>query len=272
MVPVASLVFMAVSALICFAVPLGGLVYLTTRRTADGSRRYPAVGRAFLCGMLAFGISQLLIRIPLMLAVVPQLPAPVAGFLLSAPVASFSAGLFEETGRLVVMVLLLKQFHRWIDGISFGLGHGGLEAMALMGSSAVGNLVVGVMINTGRWDAVAEALPAGQGEMVRQGLASSPPTLFLLSGVERIGAIGLHVGLSVLVLWGVQSSHRLLAWTLAVLIHGLANLTAVGSVQAGASPWVAEVIVWLWAAAILVWAVRIRPAFPTTIGVAPPRD
>lgn len=281
MVPTTSLVFMVVSLLVCFGVPLGGLWFLSSRRRAEGARRYPAIGRAFLCGMLAFGVSQLLLRVPLMTLVVPQLPEPLSGFLLSAPVASFSAGLFEETGRLVVMVLLMRRFHRWADGLSFGLGHGGLEAMALTGLAMVNNLVVGVALNTGRWDALAAGLPADQAEAVRQALVTTSPSLFLLSGVERIGAVAFHVGMSVLILWGVHRSRRLVAWVVAVLLHGALNLTAISTMQAGAPPWLVELLVLAWGAALLVWVVRMRPAFPATIApdlrtlpapVPPPKD
>ena len=86
-----------------------------------------------------------------MTLVVPGLPEPARGFLLSVPVASFTAGLFEETGRLVVMLLLLKAFHRLADGLAFGLGHGGLEAMLLVGLTYVSNLVLAVLMNTGGW-------------------------------------------------------------------------------------------------------------------------
>lgn len=265
MVPVASFVFMVVDLVVCFGVPLGGLAWLATRRTPDGARRHPAIGRAFLCGMLAFAASQLLTRLPLMALVVPQLPAPVAGFLLSGPVASYTAGLFEETGRLVVMVLLLRRFHRWIDGVAFGLGHGGLEAMALTGLTIVSNLVLATMINTGRWSTVAAALPAPQAQTIRDRMVDTAPTLFLAAGVERIGAIGVHVALSVLVLWGVRRARRLLAWVLAVVLHGTVNLVAILMAGAGVHPWWIELVVLVLAAALLVMAVRLRPAFATEV-------
>ncbi|MEA5153183.1 YhfC family intramembrane metalloprotease [Raineyella sp.] len=261
MVPVASLVFLVVDVIICFGIPLGGLAWLATRRTPDGAARYPAVGRAFLCGMLAFAASQLLTRLPLMAVVVPQLPHPVAAFLLSGPVASYTAGLFEETGRLVVMVLLLRRFHRWVDGVAFGLGHGGLEAMALVGLTFVSDLVIAVMINTGGWSSLAAALPADRAQQIRDVMTGTAPTTFLAGGVERIGAIGVHVALSVLVLWGVHRSRKLLAWVLAVVLHGTVNLTAVLLAGAKVNLWWIELAVLVLAAALLALAVRLRPAF-----------
>ena len=39
----------------------------------------------------------------------------------------------------MMMLLLLKAFHRWIDGVTFGLGHGGIEMIALVGVAMVNN-------------------------------------------------------------------------------------------------------------------------------------
>ncbi|SDB92548.1 Uncharacterized membrane protein YhfC [Raineyella antarctica] len=265
MVPTLSIVFMAVSMVICFVVPLGGLAFLLTRRDAGGGRRYPGVGRAFAAGMLAFGASQLLVRIPLMTLVVPRLPEPIASFLLSAPIASLTAGLFEETARLVVIVWLLRRFHRWVDGVAFGLGHGGLEAMVLVGLPMVNNLIIAVAINTGRLDSLTAALPAEQVTLLRTSLVGTDPWTFLLAGVERIGAIAFHVGMSVLVLWGVHRSRRLLAWVLAVVAHAALNVSAVGLSRTGASPWLVEVVVLAWAVAAVLLVLRLRPAFPRNV-------
>lgn len=46
---------------------------------------------------------------------------------------SLTAGPFEETGRLLIMSHLLRR-PRFADGVAFGLGHGGLEAAALVGT------------------------------------------------------------------------------------------------------------------------------------------
>lgn len=264
MVPSSSIAFMAVTVLISFGVPLGGLIWLLTRRT-DSHPRWPAIGRAFLCGMLAFGVSQLLIRIPLMLVVVPTLPQPIASFLLSGPMASYSAGLFEETGRLVVMVLLLRRFHRWIDGVSFGLGHGGLEAMVLVGVNTVSNLVLAVMINTGSWGRIAATMPPETAQRAHDAMVGTASPLFLAAGVERIGAIGVHVALSVLVLWGVHRSRKLVAWVAAVLLHGTFNIIAVLMTQAKVNPWLVELVMLVIAALLILMAVRLRPGFATDV-------
>ena len=261
MVPVAAMVGMGVSAAIAMLLPVGALIWLITRRAPDGTRRYPQLGRAFVCGMLAFAVSQVLTRLPLM-AFLSTVQQPWAAVLVSAPVASFTAGLFEETGRLLIMLWLLKRFHRWVDGVSFGLGHGGLEAILVVGLSSVSNLVLAILISSGQTPA---GLSPERIEALKTTLTATSPELFYLAGLERVSAIALHVGLSVLVLWGIVAGRRLLGWALAVLIHGSANLVVVLTAMV-APVLVAEFV--LLALVVAFWVLfvwRSRPWFPDGI-------
>ena len=58
---IASLIF---GSLICFGVPVGGLIILL--------RRKKGAGKAFFLGMLAFSVSQLGIRIPVLQLLLPR--------------------------------------------------------------------------------------------------------------------------------------------------------------------------------------------------------
>ncbi len=260
MVSVWSMVFMAVAALVCVAVPAAGMIVLATRKASDGTRAHLHLWRPFLCGALAFFVSQVLTRLPLMAAVVPRLPEPISGFLLSAPVASYTAGLFEETGRLVVMILLLKGFHRFVDGVAFGLGHGGLEAVLLVGLSTVSNIGLAVVINSGQWSSVAASMPPEVAQQMFKALTTTPPATFLLGGVERVAAVVLHVCCSLLVLWGVHAGRRLLAWAVAVLVHGSFNLVAV-LLAPRMSLYLVEALLLVLAAALATIAWRSRHRF-----------
>ncbi len=269
MVPVLSIVCMAITLAVCFGVPLGAMIWLSLRKNTDGSPRHDGLWRPFAAGMLAFVGSQVLTRLPLMSVVVPQLSEPYAGFLLSGPVASYTAGLLEETGRLLVMLWLLRAAHRWIDGIAFGLGHGGIEAMLLVGLSYVTNLVLAVMINTGTWPQVAAGMPADAAARIEQALTQTPPTDFLAAGAERLSALSLHIGCSLLVLAGIVHGRKLLAWVLAVLLHGSLNLLAVLGLASGWTIWTVEAALAAGAALIWVGIVASRPWFPDERGVVP---
>ena len=261
MVSTLSMAFMALTAFISLAVPLGGMVWIWSRRTPDGRQRWPGVWRPFAVGALAFVLSQVLTRIPLMTLVVPQLPDPWSAFFLSGPVASFTAGLFEETGRLLLMLWLMKAFHRWIDGVSFGLGHGGIEAVLLVGTANINNLVISSIINAGGWDAIARTLPAEAAEQLRAALVDTSPWMFLLGGVERLAAITLHIACSLLVLAGIVHGRKLAGWVAAVLLHGSFNLVAVSLLGAGVHALAIEALLVAIAVALWLGIVRSRRFF-----------
>lgn len=269
MVSPLSLVAMAVVALLCLVVPLGAFAWIVTRRDSVGGRRWPGVWRAFWAGALAFVASQLLTRIPLMTLVVPNLVPDISGFLLSGPVASYTAGLFEETGRLVVMLLLLKLFHRWIDGVTFGFGHGGIEAILLVGLAMVSNLVLALLINAGQWPSIAATLPADAAAQVFDALTTTAPPEFLLGGMERLSAISLHVACSVIVLAGIVHGRKLLAWLVAVILHGTVNLLAVLGLAAGWPALLVEVLLAVIAVALWFGIARARRWFTQTDALAP---
>ena len=275
MVPTLSMVFMVVVMLICIVVPFGAMLFTWSRRNTDGSRRFPRLWRAFWCGALAFTVSQVLTRLPLMTLVVPQLPEAVAGFLVSGPVASFTAGLFEETGRLVVMLLLLKAFHRWIDGVSFGLGHGGIEAILLIGLANVNNLVLAATINAGQWDVIAQALPPEAADQLFTALTQTAPAMFLLGGVERLAAITLHIACSLIVLAGIVHGRKLVAWVVAVLVHAGCSSWWRCRWPARASRWCGSRSSWSRSRSRCGWAScgrggRSRPRSPTQKWRQPP--
>ncbi|MEA5117774.1 MAG: YhfC family glutamic-type intramembrane protease [Propionicimonas sp.] len=189
--------------------------------------------------------------------------------------ASYTAGLFEETGRLVVMLLLLKAFHRWIDGVTFGFGHGGIEAITLVGLTMVNNLVLAVLINAGQWPTIAAALPQETADQLFTALTTTPPATFLLAGVERLSAISLHVACSVIVLAGIVHRRKALAWLVAVVLHGSVNLLAVLGLAAGWPALLVEAA--LAAVAVALWfgIARVRgwfsqPDAPVPAFAAPP--
>ncbi|MEZ5127107.1 MAG: YhfC family glutamic-type intramembrane protease [Micropruina glycogenica] len=265
MVPVASLVGMGFSLVVSMVVPLALLVFLMLRRAADGTRANSHLGRTFACGMVAFAGSQVLTRMPLM-AYLSTIEQPWAQFLVSAPVASVTAGLFEETGRLLAMLWLMRRFHRWIDGVTFGLGHGWLEAVLLVGLSSVVNLALALSINSGQ---VPQGLPPGALQTLTDTLVNTPSELFYLTALERLSAIALHMALSVLVLGGIVCGRRLLFWALAVLVHGVANLAIVLTAQV-APVLVAELVLVALVAAFWWWYVwPSRSRFPEQVGPEP---
>src|SRR5699024_12800015 len=90
----------------------------------------------FFLGVLAFTVSQLLIRIPLLQYVeknsIDFLFFSSVHPIQYAIVLGFSAALFEEGARYLAMRYLMKQ-RDWRSGFLFGAGHGGIEALIIVG-------------------------------------------------------------------------------------------------------------------------------------------
>ena len=138
-----------------------------------------------LLGVLCFTIMQLFLRIPLLRYVAAQAwyteERRLHPLLIIAGIA-LSAGLFEEIGRWIFMKK--GKLKSRADCIAFGIGHGGIEALVLVGL----NVVL---------------------------LGSQPQT-----GIERLSAMLLQVSLTVFVWYGLchKQKSRLL---MVIFLHGL---------------------------------------------------
>lgn len=153
----------------------------------------------FGLGVLAFVVSQILLRIPLM-EYMGQNSAAYSMLGVTHPalfsmMIGLSAGVFEEVARYLAMRFLMKQ-RDWQSGFLFGAGHGGIEAVLFVGLG-----VLSLLFSTSI-------------------IASSE--LYFVGGLERFFAMLLHIGLSIIVLQGVVQK-RFLYVVLAILIHGLVD-------------------------------------------------
>lgn len=135
------------------------------------------------------------------------------------------AGIFEETGRWLAFRTVLKKRTNKETAVSHGIGHGGFEVFFLLVVSGVQYLVFAVLINTGTFEAIIEKT-AQQGvdvsalQALPQQLMAITPANACLSMAERIFAMLLHLGLSVLVFYAVRKSKPGM-YILAILLHAL---------------------------------------------------
>lgn len=229
------------------------------------ARGRPWLWASFAFGVLTFAVSQLFTRIPLVTGLLPVLPewqAVLANAVLSAVILGFSAGLFEETGRLIVMGMFFKNRRTHADGVSFGLGHGGLEAAVLVGLGMLSMAVLGLIVQSGGWDSIVAGAPPQAVEALRQQLGRLTAVGALLGGVERVTAVILHIALSLLILLGISRGRGVLAWLVAIVVHGGVNTAAVLALTVAGLPAVAvEAGLVVVAIGLLVWIVWIRRAF-----------
>jgi uncharacterized membrane protein YhfC len=195
------------------------------------ARRRLGVGwKYFFYGAGIFFLFQLVTRLP----IIAVLQAGLGQYINSSSVLlllwlvflSFSAGLFEEFGRYVGYRWLMPNDPKtWAVAVMFGLGHGGIESMLLVG---VNNLASTALIFF--YPLLSNILPGQQMAPVLQQLAAfslAPDWLPLLAAWERLWTIFFHVALSVLVLQVFRRGSMRWLW-LAIGLHGAANLIIVG--------------------------------------------
>ncbi|WP_017547686.1 YhfC family intramembrane metalloprotease [Salinicoccus carnicancri] len=159
-----------------------------------------------------------------------------------------AAGIFEETGRLTAFLLMKKKYRQVDSAISYGIGHGGIEAVIVLGLGMLNTIIFSFMINSG--SSIVDTLPQATVESI----VGTPAVAYALGIVERIFAIGVHLGLSVIVFAAVMKG-RWRLFPLAIVLHALTNMTA-AMMQAGliTSMWVmyagfiAMTLVTLWVA------------------------
>ena len=205
MVPVSSIVAIVAVLLLTVFGPIGLAIFYAVRNKNQG------VVPAWLLGAAGFLVMQVVIRLPI-LSALSFLPGFVAfannNYVLYAILLAFTAGLFELIGRYVVAKVLVKKGITYHKSVAAGLGHGGIEAIVLVGMTYMSNLAYVVMINTGTFDAaisqVAEAgLDTSAYFQLKETLIGASPYLYLLAGYERILTIICHLALSLIVCYFV---------------------------------------------------------------------
>lgn len=220
-----SIIFMVITLLISFFLPIGLAIWVKVKYKSDLI--------AFFVGVLSFTVSQLCIRIPILSMMQTQdwyLNFSKSHLFLNLFILSMTAGLFEETARLICFKTLLKSKLSHKNAFIFGVGHGGIEAIVLIGLTYINNLVLSILINTGALASIPAiaSLPAETLDYAVDALTKTAPISFLFAGTERISAIFLHIALSVIVYRGVKYNKKF-NYLIALSLHGLVNVLAVSS-------------------------------------------
>lgn len=257
MVSLMSLMAMVVTLLISFLLPI--VLFIVLRRNSKN------VTGAAIAGAVAFYISQMQIRIPLIQVVLPKFEwynEFAKNVVLFTLFLAVTAALFEETARYLVFQLLLKERQVWKCGIAYGIGHGGIEAVLLIGLTYVNNIVLSIFINKGNFHTYLEGkLDEQMISRIFTGLVDTPPGLFFAAGVERALTIFIHIALSVLILEGIVRKRRLLFYVLAVVGHAALNFVSVYLGFLKVNYWLVELFIALFAAGGLVYVFKARKRF-----------
>ena len=248
MVSIASIMSMCLTLVICFGVPL---ILLWIIR-----RRYHVSFKSFFIGMIVFIIAtQVLEAIGHLYFLVknPTTANWLTNPLLYALYGGLMAGIFEETGRYISFKWFLKKENRIQESISYGIGHGGIEAMLIVGTTYVNNLVISLLINQGMLEQLGVTAES-ESSIITQ-LTQLSPMIFSLAGYERLMTMVIQIGLSVLVFKAVRE-RTIYYYIGAILLHALLDFPAV-LVQLGIfNVFVCEGIITLFALGFLIYIIK----------------
>lgn len=146
----------------------------------------------------------------------------VSRAILASPVlytlyAALAAGIFEETGRLFCFKVLLKKREKSDCAVAYGIGHGGIEVVLILGMTYLFMLLAVLGVDFGS-EATNEQMIVAAGSI---SLSAACITMF-----ERISAMMLHIGLSMLVFIAAREKKYIYLYPLAILIHAMIDAPA----------------------------------------------
>lgn len=225
MISTATILACVATLIISLILPAVLIIVYGVRHRGEG------IWSAWLLGAAGFFVPQILIRLPLLnLAAGSEVFLALARehFLLYGLLLAFTAGLFEVAGRYAA-AMAMKRKLTFRRSLAAGLGHGGIEAMVIVGATYLNNLLYILMIRSGSFDALtAQAGAAAQQlEAIRVALTQTSWALFLAAGLERLLTMVCQAAMSMLVCYGVHTGHPLRGCLVCLGLHTLLDLTAV---------------------------------------------
>ena len=171
------------------------------------------------------------------------------------------AGVFEECGRYIVLKYIMKKNRTPENAVMYGIGHGGIEILAVLLPSMILYLVIAVLFSSGNIenalstlniaeDTAAAALPSVEAA------AAFDYAMMAMNVLERLFAMLLHIGLTVVVYYGVCNANKA-CLPIAILLHMLMDTFPALYQRTLVPLWSVEVWAALWTAIIVFIAVKL---------------
>ena len=171
------------------------------------------------------------------------------------------AGVFEECGRYIILRYIMKKNRTRENAVLYGIGHGGIEILAVLVPTMITYLAVAVLFSQGdvknalsslkiTEETAAAALPSVQAAV------AFDYAMMAMNIIERLLAMLLHSGLTVIVYYGVCNAKKG-HLPMAILLHMLMD-TFPALYQRGVLPlWSVEVWAAVWTVVIVFIAVKL---------------
>ena len=171
------------------------------------------------------------------------------------------AGVFEECGRYIVLKYIMKKNRTPENAVMYGIGHGGIEILAVLLPSMILYLVIAMLFSAGNIenalstlniaeDTAAAALPSVEAA------AAFDYAMMAMNVIERLLAMLLHIGLTVIVCYGIVNTKKI-CLPAAIILHMLADTFPALYQRGVVALWAVEIWAALWTAVIVFVAVKL---------------
>ena len=170
------------------------------------------------------------------------------------------AGVFEEFGRYIVLKYVMKKNRTRENAVLYGIGHGGIEILAVILPTMIAYLAVAVLFSQGDVENALKSL-----KITEENAAAALPTvqtaaafdygMMAMNVIERLFAMCIHIGLTVIVFDGVVNAKKAYL-PLAILLHMLMDMFPALYQRSVIPLWAVEVWGALWTVVIGFIAVK----------------
>lgn len=237
-----------ITVILMTAIPVGLFIFWFRRhkqKTDLGYLAAGAVGFMVSARVLELGVHMICI----------VLDNPVSRFINGNTAAyviygTVMAGVFEECGRYIILKYIMKKNRTRENAVMYGIGHGGIEILAVILPSIILMLAIAVLFSAGDIKSALNALKITEETAAAalpqvQAAASFDYAMMAMNVIERLIAMLLHIGLTVIVFYGVLNAKKVYL-LMAIILH-MATDTFPALYQRGVVPlWVVEVWCALW--------------------------
>ena len=171
------------------------------------------------------------------------------------------AGVFEECGRYIVLKYIMKKNRTPENAVLYGIGHGGIEILAVLLPAIITYLAVAVLFSAGDMENALSTLniteeTASAALPSIQAAAAFGYGMMAMNVIERLFAMFLHIGLTVVVYYGVVTVKKN-CLPAAIILHMLMD-TFPALYQRSVVPlWAVELWAGVWTGVVVFIAVNL---------------
>lgn len=248
-----------VTVILMVAIPVAFFIYWRKKHKQQTKISY------LIAGAIGFVISARVLELGVHLFCIVA-DNPVSRFINGNTVAFvlygiIMAGVFEECGRHIVLKYIMKKNRTPENAVMYGIGHGWIEILAVLLPSMILYLVIAVLFSAGNIEnalstlniteqTAAAALPSVQAA------AAFDYAMMAMNVIERLLAMLLHIGLTVIVYYGIVNTKKI-CLPAAIILHMLMDTFPALYQRGVVSLWAVELWAAFWTAIIVFIAVKL---------------